>query len=180
MAVLLKVRSEGRYWVPDHPELAGKYATSAGPYETMSEMDARRALYDVIESDFPGVYEVESELDAARSAKCMEVDLRSDALIAAGFEYKGVRFSASLEAQIRMTNMMMFAPQFPYPYVVSSLDDKDAGVLVDADDMRAWCQTALSHVATVVGVGTALKEKIRKELFTLEEVLGFVDPRPAP
>lgn len=107
-----------------------------------------------------------------------KIDQRSKALIAVGFDYAGIRFSASLEAQIRFTNMMMLADNLA-PLSVNSLDDTAALSLELPDDVRNFCMTALSHVKRHVDDGGAQKKLVR-DMTTAEEILAYTDPRELP
>jgi len=107
-----------------------------------------------------------------------KIDQCSRALIAVGFDYAGIRFSASLEAQVRFTNMMMLADMLA-PIDVNSLDDTAVLTLELPDDLRSFCTTALFHIKKQVDDGGAQKKLVR-EMTTAEEILAFEDPRAMP
>lgn len=119
------------------------------------------------------------DLDMLRVTAFWKIDQRSDALIAAGFEFNGVVFSCSLEAQIRMNAMLMVADQFVYPLEINALDDRSKGTLHSAQETQMWCLTALQHVKTVVDSGTVEKDKIRNAM-DVAFIANYEDPRPLP
>ncbi len=119
------------------------------------------------------------DLDMLRMQAFIKIDARSDALIAAGFEYKGIVYSCSLEAQIRMNAMLMLAANFTYPMEINALDDLTKGILENPQDTQAWCLTALGHIKAVVDSGTVEKDKIRGAT-DIAYLANFEDPRPMP
>jgi hypothetical protein len=108
-----------------------------------------------------------------------QIDIRSDQLISAGFLYNNVIYSCSVEAQIRYSTMMMLADKFTYPLEINSLNDRDKGTITNADEMYAFCLSALAHVRTVVDSGTVQKDIIRGAT-EVQTILNYVDPRQPP
>lgn len=119
------------------------------------------------------------DLELLRMQAFAKVDARSDALIAAGFEFGGLVYSCSLEAQIRMNAMLMLAADFTYPMEINALDDRSKGFLNSPQETQAWCLTALGHIKNVVDTGTVEKDKIRNSS-NVAFIANFEDSRPLP
>jgi hypothetical protein len=165
---------EGAQWFEAD---TGRSATVPGLREALlADSEARLAAERV--SELQALEPVETTVQRLRARAFAQVDQRSDQLIAAGFDYGGIRFSASLEAQIRYTNMMVLADTLA-PLDCNSLDDSTYLTLPTPDDLRNFCMVALGHVKGIVDSGSAQKEVVRA-LETAEELTAFVDPRPPP
>lgn len=126
----------------------------------------------------PDAPPTDEALARLRADAFSRIDRRSDQLIAAGFDFAGVRFSLSNEAQIRYTNMMMLADKLA-PMDINSLDDTVAITLDSAQMVQGFCLTALSYVKGVVDSGTIEKNRARA-MTGYEELTNFVDSRPPP
>ena len=116
------------------------------------------------------------ELDALRQDAFKKIDQRSAELIAKGFTYEGIVFSASLEAQARYNGMMAFIDTLPYPIGINSLDDTENLPLADADAVRAFCMTALVHIKTIVDTGSVEKQRVR-DMQDVASLQAYEDPR---
>jgi hypothetical protein len=169
--------SDGVRWHPSHIELQ-HIDFWTHPDEPMTEEQIRERLFSIVDAQYPGKYSLSYDIDMLRAEAFARIDSRSDRLIAAGFDFDGVRFSSSLEAQIRYTNMLSLADMMA-PLDVNSLDDASCRTLQTPDDLRAFCLAALAHVKGVVDSGSTQKEIVRG-LQTAEELVDFVDPRPPP
>lgn len=123
----------------------------------------------------------DGDLDGWR-AKCLaEIDARTDALIAQGFEYppsSGKFFSLSLEAQLRIQGCMSSRdlPQFVFPVAWNTIDDRDHYDVADANDMVGFYLTALGTLRSKIDSGTALKEQVRVAA-DIAEIQAVVDSR---
>ncbi len=119
------------------------------------------------------------DLEILRMQAFAKIDARSDALIAAGFNFGGIVYSCSLEAQIRMSSMLMVADQFTYPLEINALDDRSKGILNSPQDTQMWALTALQHIKSVVDSGTVEKDRIRNAT-DVPFLANYEDPRLLP
>ena len=129
----------------------------------------------VPEPEFPAW---KPDIPALRQQAFAQIDQRSDQWFAAGFDFDGVRFSLSERAQIRYTNMQIFAEAL-VPLTVNALDDTSAVTFTVADELRNFCMTAMAVVTQIVNDGAEQKEIVRG-LQTGEELAAYQDPRPPP
>ncbi len=164
------------------------FAVSWGQGEVFRDVDVRRigdrAPADEDEEPMPvvpGLLEAfpERSLEDLRADAFRQIDQHSDLLIKGGFFYQDIRFSATLEAQIRYNAMLVLADTLTYPLDINSLDDRDMVSLQSADETRQFVGAALAHVKGVVDSGTREKERVRA-MDDYEELETFTDSRRVP
>jgi hypothetical protein len=170
------VLAQETHWVPDWPGLEDRAYAMDG---AMSYEDTRNYLFGQVDQMFPGAFTLEYSIEEARANAFVKIDKRSDEYFAAGFEFQDIRFSLTLEAQTRMTAMMMLADKFEYPMGINSLDDNSILQLQNGDHTRGWCGTALYTVKQIVDSGTQQKDYIRNTQDVVA-ILNYEDPRPRP
>lgn len=117
-------------------------------------------------------------LQDRKNERVLEVDAKTDAMIAAGFAYRSVTFSLTLEAQCQLLAVFAFRDTgaLSYPIRWNSLDDTDQIDIIDAADLTQFCMTALGTVRSILDTGTVLKDQIRAAT-TVAEVDAIVDNR---
>lgn len=165
------------HWVPDWPGLENKAFVLDSADMTFEQK--RGYLFSLIDQEYPGEFTLDYSMEDAKAQAFVKIDKRSDEYFSAGFEFEGMRFSLTLEAQTRMTAMMMLADQFQYPIGINSLDDLSILYLQNAQHTQAWCGTALYTVKGIVDSGTQQKDFIRAQT-DVQTVLNYNDPRPSP
>lgn len=116
------------------------------------------------------------DIEVLRLEVIKQVDVTSTALIRQGFEFEGIIFSMSNEAQIRYLAMQSDADYLPYPLPINSKDDSTFLMLQDAAHTIAFCRGAKAHVMGVVGSGHLQKRAVHS-LQTPEALGAYVDPR---
>jgi len=122
-----------------------------------------------------------SRVPQAKLDKYGEIDVRTDELIAAGFEYpadSGHRFSLSEEGQLNLLGVYNAkdSPAMTYPIIWPTIEDDYDLSVTDAAMVESFYLTALGTVRAVRDSGTVLKDQVRS-LTTLPAVESFVDPR---
>ena len=138
--------------------------------EDLGNYTAREGRFVLRESLAPTVEE-----------RCDAIDLRTDELIALGFEYpsgSGNRFSLTLEAQMRIQGCMSsrLLPQFTFPINWNTIDNDGTYAVTSADEMVAFYLTAAGTLRYRIDTGTALKTAIRNAA-TFDEREAIVDTR---
>ena len=120
-------------------------------------------------------------LESARARKNAEIDRKTEALLAQGFEFppgSGVRASMSLEAQAKMLAIFTVRdePETVYPVEWNSLDDGATITLPDSATVRGFVLTAVGTARAIIDGGTSVKNLVRAAQ-TPEDVEAIVDPR---
>lgn len=101
-------------------------------------------------------------LKIAKREKCLEIDLRTQSLIAQGFSYGGKILSLSDNAQRYYLGLAIGAQMLTYPITVNALNDLDGTVTLNSANEALACYTvAMGTVAAHLGSGTALKSQVR-------------------
>jgi len=122
----------------------------------------------------------EHRLPVLQAQRVLEVDLRTDELIAGGFQFPpgaGAYFSLNITAQLRMLGMFqMRANPDIYPVMWNSLDDTSVFTIPDQATAEAFHLTAAATIQGTVNSGTTIKDAIRAAT-TIEELDAVVDPR---
>lgn len=118
------------------------------------------------------------ELKETQVAKEAAINLKTDAMIAAGFMYNSKNFSLSIESQSKMTAAYQIRnePAMVWPIRWNTRDDQDAHELVDAAELAVFYMTAVGTIRAILDSGTALKDAVRAAT-TVAEVDAVVDPR---
>ena len=141
----------------------------------------------VVSEKFVEMTQGEKDLvDAARlpeikRLKFLEVDARTEEIIAQGFEFppsSGVKISMSVEQQSRIMGMYTLRndPNLIYPISWNSLDDTTELTLSNASEVEAFYLTGVGTLRAILDSGTAVKDQIR--LCTTKACVdAIVDPR---
>lgn len=110
--------------------------------------------------------------------KFIQIDGRTEELIASGFQYAGKTFSLSMNAQAKMMgiNQIRSENEVVYPIRWNTKDDNDYYEIQNANDMRAFYLTGVGTYRAHVDAGTALKDLVRAAT-SKAEVDAVVDPR---
>lgn len=113
-----------------------------------------------------------------RKARIVEVDARTDQLVAAGFTYASKQFSLTLTSQMKMVGAHAAKddPAMVYPIVWNTLTDDDTYSIADAADLHAFYLTAVGTLRAHLDSGTDLKNSIRAAT-TQVALNGIVDNR---
>jgi hypothetical protein len=175
MPELFRIKVAGQMYAAAHEGFEDViHSINDEPFESIREQ-----MFAVVEQRAPGRFRYERTFDELKEIAFSKIDARSDEYFQTGFEFEGVIFSLSLEAQARMIAMMMLAESFTYPMAINSLDDNTSFSLENANHTRAWCGTAMGTVKAIVDAGWAQKELIRQAT-DAELVRAYEDPRPSP
>ncbi len=176
MRVIGPAPSRGRFYAYRQDDKHGELVI---PFEvTRVENRAPKNQSETAMPVVPGFYEPPppEDLEALRQDAFAKIDARSQELIKAGFTYRDVVFSASLEAQARYNGMMTFVDALTYPLGINSLDDTVNLNLIDQDDVRGFCLTALGHIKAVVDSGSTQKQRVR-DMTEPAQLREYQDPR---
>lgn len=133
-------------------------------------------LWACVEALLPGHYRIELTLAEAKARRFVEIDHRTDALIASGFSFRDMRFSLSLEAQARLQFMNSEREMLQYPVVYNSVDDNSALTLTEAAEVRTFALTAAGTLRYYLDTGTALKQLVR-DAGSTADVQAVMDTR---
>lgn len=104
-----------------------------------------------------------ADLPALKTARYLEIDVRTGELISGGFLYAGLQFSLSTEAQARLMgiNQVRENPAVVYPITWNNLSDTITYDLANAAEVLTFYLTAVGTYRAHVDSGTALKNQIR-------------------
>lgn len=116
------------------------------------------------------------DTEALRLEVIKQVDIVSTALIRRGFEFEGIIFSMTNEAQIRYLGMQADADFLPYPLPINSKDDSTFLMLTSAEHTLNFCRGAKLHVMGVVATGTIQKQIVRG-MQTVQDLSAYEDAR---
>lgn len=120
-------------------------------------------------------YERVYDIDKLKQEKCIEIDARTDELIANGISFDGNLFSASAEAQRNWIAMYAAREDLPYPFSVTTLDEKEY-TFTDPRFVQVFYLTGVSTINYQISSGRALKLQVM-ECATKECVDSIVDTR---
>lgn len=147
--------------------------------ETVPDLDpAQKTTLDSVVAAHRGASPGRA-LIAAKAAKLFAIDGRTRELIAAGFEFEGKTFSASLEAQAKAANIHQLRnnPALAYPIEHNTIDDAEAPIeFVDAAHLEAWYLVGVGTIRAYIDSGTELKNLVRTAA-TVEDVNAVEDIR---
>lgn len=121
----------------------------------------------------------QGDIETYRTNKLNEIDMKTQMLIAEGFEYKGKIFSLSLAAQANWNAMLTFALAggLQFPYEISAMyRETDKYDILDLPDLQAFIQIAFDKVARMIATGRTLKIKAN-ELTTVPKIQKLTDNR---
>lgn len=111
-----------------------------------------------------------------------QIDAQTDSRIEAGFAFRGVVVSLSLESQIRMIGVFQ-AREFltNWPIRWNSLDDRSVLELRSPSDVVEFFAAGVAALRAAVDVGTAQKDDVRTKIATGEvlDVASAVEARAA-
>jgi hypothetical protein len=105
----------------------------------------------------------EAELVQSKHARYVEIDRRTDALIAAGFEFppgSGLIFNLSQESQLRFHGCDYARASLVYPIMWQTLDDNTQIAVEDAAMMHTFFLAAFAALRSIIDSGTALKKQV--------------------
>lgn len=105
-----------------------------------------------------------------------EIDKRTTEIVSEGFEFEGITFSASVEAQARIMACVIAGAAAPFPIRWMSKDDTTYFDVEDVATMAAFYSTGLGTLKAKIDLGTDLKIQINAAN-SVEEVNSIVDPR---
>jgi len=115
-------------------------------------------------------------LEALKVQRRKEIDKRTTELVADGFEFAGITFSASVESQARIMACVIAGANAPFPIRWMSKDDTEYYDVEDADTMAAFYATGLGTLKDKIDLGTNLKIQINAAT-SVEMVNSIEDPR---
>jgi hypothetical protein len=178
VTVVHKTTREVRYGVPDN-----QYDTNTWVHNPNQDL-INSGYWKVVGDVITNMSQAEKDqldadnLAAAKTAKCVIIDKRTDQLIALGFTYAGKIFSLSANGQARLmgTNQIRNASNLVYPIKWNTLDDTDVLLLNNAIDVLNFYLTAASTYRAHVDSGTALKDQVRAAT-TVVAVQAITDNR---
>jgi len=116
------------------------------------------------------------DLPKAKILKCIEIDLKTGALIEQGFMYDGKLLSASSHAQRNAEAALIKKDVLIYPFAWSTIDNLDS-VLIDSAATIAALESAMfTAVKGKWDSGNALKDQVRSAI-DIAAVAAIVDTR---
>jgi hypothetical protein len=116
-------------------------------------------------------------LEELKQRRIVEIDTRTTEIVAEGFEYNGLVFSGSLEAQSRIMGAVMGKDNpAAYPMRWMTKDDKAYIDITDAAMLVEFFATGFMTLKTKITVGSNLKIAIN-DANSEEEVNSITDPR---
>lgn len=124
--------------------------TVQGDTITVSGNASDQAALDLIVKNH-----VPKTLDDKKTEKKQAIDNRTDAIIAAGFEFDGNRFSLSTEAQTNWLGLLILQGMMSWPVGITNSDDNTYSLALA--NLNAFIGTGMTVIATAVGTGRALK-----------------------
>lgn len=105
-----------------------------------------------------------------------EIDKRTRELVDEGFEFEGIKFSASVESQARIMGCVIAGSNAPFPIRWMSKDDTTYFDVEDVATMLAFYATGLGTLKGKIDIGTNLKVAINAAT-TIDEVNAIIDTR---
>jgi hypothetical protein len=117
-------------------------------------------------------------LEAAKQRRYVEIDARTDELIAQGFTFGGKVFSLASDAQVNIIGLDMARedPAMTYPVNYGAKDSGDYLAIPDAATMHGLYLTALGTKRYHLDTGRVLKTTVF-ETTTVAAALAVVDAR---
>lgn len=109
-----------------------------------------------------------------KASRIIEIDNRTDDIIAVGFPFDNQTFSLSLEAQMNWSGLYTFRSIFSWPMGVTTLTNTTYELAEES--LIPFIVTASTVIATAIGTGRALKIAINAAT-TQEELDAVVDSR---
>ena len=146
--------------------LPGKmFRVNCGDTSVAVEFDDELLPADVVVVD-QEVSDLQAAFDALpkyKKHKTEEIDKKTDELIAKGFLFAGVCFSASDNARQRIIacDLMRDDPNTVYPIAWNSHDDTDKFSIPNSATMHAFALTAMGTLRAHIDSGTAFKDSVR-------------------
>ena len=116
---------------------------------------------------------IEVPIEQALEEKIKEIDNNTESLIYKGFEYAGLHFSLSTNAQINWSNLPNL-PEVIFPLTILSKDDKPYSLKYS--EVMNFYLTAVNGKNSHLQSGTLLKQEVLK-LKDSESILNFKDDR---
>lgn len=107
-------------------------------------------------------------LQVASAVKFAEIDAKTGALIAQGYEFGGKKMSLSLPAQITLLGLSAAENDLTYPVEINTLNDADVLVIPDATTAHNVFLTAVGTYRAWKDQGTDLKNQIRSAKSTAD------------
>ena len=117
---------------------------------------------------------VEIPLQEAIENKIKEIDRNTETLIFRGFEYNGLTFSLSTNAQINWSNLPNLPEQI-FPLTILSKNDEPYSLKYS--EVMNFYLTAVNGKNKHLQSGNLVKQEILK-LKNSEEIINFKDDRP--
>lgn len=99
-------------------------------------------------------------LSEYKHEKTVEIDTRTNELIALGYAYQGFTFPLSQNGQINLLGMITTKDFLPYPISLNNIDDTAIYNITDATDLSNLYMTALGTKKAILDSGTALKTQV--------------------
>lgn len=122
-----------------------------------------------------GDYEKIYDLDFLKSQKCIQIDQKTQDLIAEGIAFDGNVFSASAEAQRNWIATYTARTVLSYPFPVTTIDNNEYN-FSDAEKVSQFYLTGISLISERMAYGRNLKLKVMA-CQTKEEIDAITDPR---
>lgn len=121
---------------------------------------------------------LELTFEEAKAAKAAAIDAVTAGLIARGFEFSGLYFSLSMQAQATLlgTNGLKSSPFFSFPITWPTVDDSAIITLNSEAEFDMFFLTAAGTIRAILESGNALKVTCAAAQ-SFEELDAIVDPR---
>lgn len=122
-------------------------------------------------NDFIQIYNIE----LLKAERIKEIDEKTESIIYNGILFDGEMFSSSPEAQRNWIGMYTARTVLPYPFLVTTLDDKEYS-FTNATSVEIFYLTGMSMINSIISSGRSIKMQINN-CNTKEEIDAIVDSR---
>ena len=107
------------------------------------------------------MFVVPSTIEPLKRLAYNAVDQKTGLQFEQGFEFAGMTFSLSQNAQIKWSGLYNSRHMQAYPLIASNIDDSDGYIINSAAEVEAIYQTAVNKVRELLDNGRIIKEEIR-------------------
>jgi hypothetical protein len=113
-------------------------------------------------------------LEEKKKIRIVEIDKRTQDIIAEGFEFDSHQFSLSLNAQINWSGLLTLQSMLTWPMAVTTFDDNE--YVLELSNLPSFIATGKAVILNAINTGRAIKVQVNAAT-TLEELNAIVDTR---
>lgn len=110
-------------------------------------------------SDYDSWYFSNIQLEEKKRSRIIQIDIRTQCIIAEGFTFDSHQFSLSIPAQINWSGILLFKDLLSWPMNVTTLDDQEYSLTMD--NLLYFMGSGTSVIKNAVDSGRALKLQVR-------------------